>query len=248
MEATKSRRNGTGGRKQDHPIWVMEGWQTAYLRVKGLMAAEYLWNRVLTPDDRRRLGDDFEASYRDGGAAGMWMRLRGVSPVRAVIDVGIAMNLVDPNVGASLLRYFGEVPANPAEALSHAVAKGGLVIQEFPRKAWWQGEEITIDWSKQNRSWALLTELARQSKAGLAVDRLILDEDSINDQGYIRKLVSRLSRLKGFPATLKATIARKEMETYRFEINRDRIHIFVRGAGEMLQEWLPGHSRVLPSL
>jgi len=237
MEAIKGRRNSAGGRKQEFPISVVEEWQTAVLRVKGLLPAERLWNRVLTPEEQERLGSNFEAAYLEGGAIGMWMRLRGVTYAQAVIGVGTALNLIHPGTGQALLRHFGEAPADSAEALAHAIATDGLVIQEFPRKAWWQGREIEIDWAKQNKSWVLLNELARQSKAGLPVDCLTLEDGRVKEPGFVRKQVSRLVHLPGFPDTLKIECVGKG--TYKATIDPGLIRIFIRGAGETLQEWLP---------
>lgn len=66
------------------PAWAEEEWKTAILRMKGTAAALRLWQRVLTDEDRRRLGGDLEEAYvQHCGAVGMWRHLRGVSVPRA---------------------------------------------------------------------------------------------------------------------------------------------------------------------
>src|SRR5689334_11731497 len=72
-----------------------EAWKTAVLRVRLPLTALLLWERVLSDDDRRRLGGDLDAALKRYNAAGMWMFLRGVSHERAVVEVARALNLID---------------------------------------------------------------------------------------------------------------------------------------------------------
>ena len=59
----------------------------AYQRVKPFVSAERFWRRMLSEADRRKLGGDLEKAYGRHGTAGMWMKLRGVSIQRGVLDV-----------------------------------------------------------------------------------------------------------------------------------------------------------------
>lgn len=79
------------------PQRVVAELQTNALRIKAAVCALRLWEWVLTEDDRKRLGGELEDVWRRYGTAGIWMKLRGVSRERAVVDVAYALNLIDPS-------------------------------------------------------------------------------------------------------------------------------------------------------
>ena len=94
--------------------WVADELATQALRIKPRVSAEHLWTRVLTEEDRLRLGGDFENCYPRLGTAGMWMELRGVSEERAVIEVARKLRFLDEESANQLLREIGEeAPAPP---------------------------------------------------------------------------------------------------------------------------------------
>jgi hypothetical protein len=222
------------------PKWAEYEWQTAYLRVKGTAAALRLWDRVLTADDRQRLGGDLEAAYaRHHGAVGMWRHLRGVSLPRAVVDVGVRTGFLDADSGRVLLRVIGEEPDDPQEALEMAVAGGALVLVASPRQAFWGGEEIAVDWERYGKPWALLDELARAAKAGEAVDALALRERGGRDTAFLKKRKCALVNADGFPLTLADLVVPAGRGTYRLDLPPARIRVFERGAGDALREWTP---------
>lgn len=238
MASNGTRRRSTSNGEHKFPAWVVEVWQTTRLRVELPQTAKLLWERVLSASEKERLGSDLNAAYaRYDGAAGMWKHLNGVSVPQAVVSVAVRCQLLDPNTGQALLREFNEVPSDPEDAVAHAVASGGLVLVELPRRVAWEGETIPVNWARRNRLWALLNELARQSKVGAVVDRVSLDDDGITDPDYVTKALSRLTKLQGFPQSLTAAIQSVGRGTYQLSLPRDRIRIFVRGVGEILQEW-----------
>ena len=87
---------------------VAEHLTTQALRVKPAIAADQLWARVLTSDERDRLGGDLERAWRELGTAGIWRKLHRVSAERAVIDVAVALNHLDEPTAKWLLREIGE--------------------------------------------------------------------------------------------------------------------------------------------
>jgi hypothetical protein len=219
---------------------VVEAWQTAVLRVKGLATAGWVWDRIFTPDDRRRLGDDLGTAYaRHGGTAGMWMSVRGQSYPRAVVAVATRCGLLDPDTGRGLLREFGEEPADPAEAVEWAVAGGGLVLAETPRRAYWAGEPIPVDWARQTAMWVLLWELARVSKWGGAVDAFTLRDEAGGDPRFVTKQKCRLVNAKEFPLALADRVVPAGRGTYRLDLPAERIRVFERGPGDAVREWTP---------
>lgn len=222
------------------PLWARRDWETAYLRVKGTAAALRLWDRVLSADDRRRLGGDLEAAYaRHGGAVGMWRQLHGVSVPRAVVAVAIAIGFLDTGTGQALLRALGEDPDNPADAVEAAVASGGLVLVEAPRQAFWEGEPVEVDWARHTSLWELLWALARASKGGGVVDAFALQERDARDRKFVTKRKCRLVNAPGFPLSLADSVVSAGRGTYRLDLPPASIRVFERGAGDAVREWTP---------
>lgn len=222
--------------KKQPLTWFEEELQTTYLRLKGAVQAERLWTRILTADDRARLGGDLETAYHEhGGAAGMWRKLRGVSLPQAVLGAGVALHVVDPAAAQAVLRALGE---DPEGDLDRAIASGGLILAEDPRRMWWKREMVEIDWFKWNQPWVILDIVARESKAGRALDRTRIDS-ATTDVGYLKKAISRLTRLLGFPVDLASQIRTVGNSTYQLDLAPESIRIFERGPGDELVEWRP---------
>ena len=91
------------------PRNVIEELQLQLARVSAPMSAERFWERVLTEDDRQRLGGNLQAAYRERhGTVGMWMWLRAVAQPQAVVDVARALGFLDDATYRWLLREIGE--------------------------------------------------------------------------------------------------------------------------------------------
>lgn len=73
------------------------------LRLSGLM----LWEQLLTGAERERLGGDFERAWRADGTVGIWMKLRGVSRWRAIVEAAAALQLLSELTRDWLLREVG---------------------------------------------------------------------------------------------------------------------------------------------
>ncbi len=80
----------------------------AYQRVKPFVSAERVWRRMLTEADRRKLGGDLEKAYGQHGTVGMWIKRRGVSIQRGVLDVAHEIGFLDPQTYRWLLSELGE--------------------------------------------------------------------------------------------------------------------------------------------
>jgi hypothetical protein len=90
------------------PQKIRDQLQTQYHRVKPFVSAALLWERVLTADERERLGNDLAASYRELGTVGMWKNIRGGSDLRALIEIAFALNLLNETDHDWLVREIGE--------------------------------------------------------------------------------------------------------------------------------------------
>lgn len=140
--------------------------QATAARIGSKVAALRLWERVLTDDERQRLGGDVAVAWCRLGTVGMWQRLRGVSPARAVADGALALGLLDEPSHRWLLREAGEVHDDAEAAIQQAVASGALVLVERPRSAYWDCEAVAVDWDRHGALWDYFWELCRHAKAG----------------------------------------------------------------------------------
>ena len=137
-----------------------------------------LWQR-LTVDDRIRLGGNLKTAFvRDPHPAQIWMRLRGVSFPRAIVDVNKKLGLISEEEHRSLLQEIGEPGDDPDEAIEQAVSRGDLVLVERPRTAYWQRKPIRIDWDKRQTPWNFFWELCSHAKAGQPVDQFNFGESA----------------------------------------------------------------------
>ena len=95
---------------QPLPQKVLEELQQQYLRIKMWVSAARLWERVLTEQDRHRLGGNLEECFSRLGTVGMWAELRAVSQPRAIADVAHELGCLDQTTYRWLLREIGEEP------------------------------------------------------------------------------------------------------------------------------------------
>jgi hypothetical protein len=195
-----------------------------------------LWECVLTQAERRRLGGDLEKAWRQGGTAGMWMRLRGVAVERAVVDVAWELNLMDDCTRRWLLRELGEAPDDPEEALQEAIASGAVVLVEQPRAAYWRGQALSVEWGKRSALWNFLWVICEYAKAGKAIDHTTFNAA---DPAIIAKQKSRLRGLRGFPRSLAALIQPCGRYTQKLNLPPLQIRLFEMTPGETVRERIP---------
>jgi hypothetical protein len=98
------------------PPSVLEALQLQAHRISPIVSAKMLWDKVLTEDDRRRLGSDLYAAYNvRHGTIGMWMWLHNVNYPRAVVDVAWALGFLDPVNHDWLRKEIGETRQKSAD-------------------------------------------------------------------------------------------------------------------------------------
>jgi hypothetical protein len=94
------------------PQQVLEELRTQFLRVEPLASAQRVWDRLLTPAERQRLGGNVVDAYARHRTLGMWMTVRRVSQHRAIAELAHGLGfLSDANLDW-LLREIGE-PRRP---------------------------------------------------------------------------------------------------------------------------------------
>ena len=70
-----------------------------------------LWETVLTPEERKRLGDDPLTAFDARGVLGTWIDLRGGEPPRVLAELALNLDLISERDLKWLLRELGEPPA-----------------------------------------------------------------------------------------------------------------------------------------
>lgn len=206
------------------------------LRVRANYSAERLWERCLTSQDRERLGGDLEDAFKDHGTAGMWMKLRGVTWQRAVVDVAKTLGFLTNENYEWLLGQIGEI-LGIEEELSRAIAARDFVLVDRPREAYWSGERIEIDWDRHEALWIFLWELGRQGKANRPIDVFTFGEHAHRDLVTQRK--HRLTSMPEFPADLADLIEVVAPGTQQLRLPPEEICIFALSGIDTLSEWNP---------
>ena len=99
----------------------------ARLVIQPFMVAARLWRRLLTAEDRRRLGGSLESAYQRLGTARMWQEARGVSLERAVVDVARGVGRMSEATARWLSRELAlDDPPPPADRPIWHPEKGKL--------------------------------------------------------------------------------------------------------------------------
>ncbi len=204
------------------------------LRVSPPFSALRLWERVLTEQDRARLGGDFQRAFAELGTVGMWMKLRGVSKERALIEVAKRIGFITDETQEFLLRGIGDITDEPEKVIAKAVTDDPLVLIERPRTAYWNQEKISVDWDANPKLWEYLFELSKHAKAGRPLHPSTLGDDV--DPYYLTKVKSRLSKFEGFPPSLSDRIESAGKGTQRLDVPPAQIRIFEVVVRETLQE------------
>jgi hypothetical protein len=204
-------------------------------RIRAAVSALLLWERVLTPEDRRLLGGNVQKAYSRWGTAGMWAQLRGVSSARAIADVAWRLEFVTQQRYSWLLRELGEIHYDPEQAVAAAVATGDLVLLERPRRVWWRRVQVALDWDNRSALWDYFWELCRRSKDGESIDRFSFG-DAHSDVAVKQK--SRLKKACGFPTDLANLIRPSGRGTQKLDLPPAHIRIFEPVTNETLKECL----------
>jgi hypothetical protein len=169
---------------------VVEELRAVSLQVRPATSALRLWERALSEQDRARFAGDFATAYAEHGTVGIWMKLRGVSPERALIEVAKKIGFISDETQDFLLRGVGEISDDPDAAIAKSVADGALVLVARPRTVYWQGEKIEVDWDAHGALWTYFFELCRSAKTTRPFDRLVFGETFHEDYLVKQKISS----------------------------------------------------------
>jgi hypothetical protein len=122
---------------------ALETLNTQRSRVNCAWSADRVWNRFLSDEDRKKLGDNLDSAYSDHhGLIGMWIKIRKVSVAQATIDLGFLLGFIDQPTKNWLLQEFGEITASEAHQADLPVwnrergelSCGGKVIRKIRKR------------------------------------------------------------------------------------------------------------------
>lgn len=201
--------------------------------------AQLVWDRMLTPSEREKLGGDSKNCInKHRSALVMWKQVRPMSDDLAIVRIAHGVGLISEteyrwlmndvkgrelNIASSRQGGVGAVypEDDPNRQITDAVAKHTLVLVEGSgfRRVYWEGERLSQDWTKHEKSWELLKELAQQAKNQRGVDR-----HNLNGAHGDRTIVPRRSRLKKLiPAKLDDLIASMGRGEYKLQMPRTKV-------------------------
>lgn len=150
------------------PSRVRDALVTAEHWVQNLVGAERLWERVLTPGERKRLGNNLPTSYqRCGGTIGIWLQVRGGTIQRAIVEAAHALGFLTEADRQWLLRELDE-PSSSA------------------------GGQFLIEWNRVLGELRLNGKLIRKVRLANATHLLDL-LDAFQDAGWPEQIEDPLS-------------------------------------------------------
>jgi hypothetical protein len=115
--------------------------RTCLYRIGSLASAQRLWDRHLTPSDRERLGGNLLRAHRKHDTFGLWSELRGITPDRAVVEVGQKLGFIRDVDVDWLLGEFGET-RDGEEAMKGAIDDEGMSHRETARQLQREGHKF----------------------------------------------------------------------------------------------------------
>lgn len=150
----------------------------AYLRIHHPQAAQLLWERVLTPGERKRLHGELPAAYHEcGGTVGIWCTLRGGCKENAVIEINHKLGLMSDTDREWLRREFS--------------LSGGTVTPE-----------CHLEWCNETGLLRLNNEVIRKiRRRGTANVDVVLD--SFQEEGWPQRIDNPMT---DSPSRLRETV------------------------------------------
>jgi len=114
-------------RLADLPPKLKKKFAELRLKVQGVVAATAVWDSLFTDKERESLGGDaYKAWKAHGHTAGMWSKVREVTPARAVVDIAYELDWLDTRTLAQLIKAFGE--EEPPSVLPRWIKPKGEVL------------------------------------------------------------------------------------------------------------------------
>ncbi|MCA9054855.1 MAG: hypothetical protein KDA75_13530 [Planctomycetaceae bacterium] len=200
--------------------------------VNSQWGAERYWERILTHNDRLRLGGNLPDAYRRLRTVGMWTALHGGSFERATLELARSLGAINEMDYGWLLRELGEASDDEVAAIEHAKKQFDLVLVEEPRTVYYQGELIDINWHRFNALWDYFVVLLQAARDRRSIDITRFAKPLA--RGYLTGIKSRLTLNPNFPVTLGDLILPGGKGRQRLDIPPERICVFEVETREVL--------------
>lgn len=164
--------------------------------VGGVVCGKLLWDG-LSDAQQARLGGDFLPAFtRFGGTIGLFREVSGMPPRRAILDVALRLNLLDPHNHARLSDRLGEGGTTLEARVRNGVLKCPLVLVPEQRVFFFDGTRV--DLSTRPVEWKFVELLAKNASRRRPLDAEDVSE-GVQSGVYLSKLLSRMSSRPGFP-------------------------------------------------
>jgi tetratricopeptide (TPR) repeat protein len=170
---------------------------TSAQRIGGPVPAARLWEQVLTPFERQRLGGELPPVWCQLGTVGIWQKLRGVSPKRAVVEVAAELGLLEP------LSIWNTRLSPPPLTVTPAAGPMMVSVPVLSLSSSWPLFSVIVNWNNDVRILAVKTGELKQRLRGHAgaITSLVFSQDgrtlvSGSEDGTLRLWESRTGDLR----------------------------------------------------
>jgi hypothetical protein len=221
-------------------------------RLQHRSAAALMWERLLTPGERARLGPDFHHAYaRHRTPVAMWVFVHPVWDWRAVIQLGRRLDLLseadyrwldaeitplDPVLPPQRRR--APVPRNEDEDVDDQIEQARrthrlvLVRGNGHYRVYWRGERVArINWKSSHKRWELLWTLAARAKRNRSVA-----PDDLEDLASPQAITDLKLGLRVLPQELFQLIKADGPLEYRLHLPPGEIGLFDLEEHQFLRE------------
>lgn len=197
---------------------------------EGRLQATGIWD-LLWPQLTQVEKQAIKTRSHSEDVAAIWADLRGMSLERAVIDVAMKTDLMTKNVGVAVLSALGELTDEGESRIEWARKKCRLVLCEAPRRAYWHGELIDVNWDSSRKLWDFFWSLCAEARSGFPVDANT-EERRIPNRDRKCRLVRVL------PGELGELIVAMENGAYRLNLDGCQIRVFWTNRIDRVEEIL----------
>lgn len=205
-----------------------------FYKTRGSHIKRLLWTTVFTESDRkwiqRNISDD---EWTKSSPVQIWMKLRGVSDRRAILEIALKCELITREKHEWLAREIGiEGQSLPVEVRDAILARG-LVLIETPPSAYWCGKEIACDWEKMKVVWEYFFKLARAAKRRGHIT--FRDFDARTDARNLTNWKHRLCKCDEVLDKIGTLISSRRGDHW-LDLPPEKIHVFGHIPGQGLRE------------
>jgi hypothetical protein len=193
-------------------------------RLRNSKSKELMWSRALTEKERQWVTNHVtQQEWDEKDAIHLYMKIRVVSDIIAILDLGVCCGHLEQCVYDALRRDIGIDVVEYEVDLRRAMLEADLVLDEFRRLAIWKRQEIPGDFDNDDKVWNYFFKLAGAATS----DRPICPQDfsaSVQPKD-LNQWKYRLTKPDGFPVELQDGIVARNGR-HRLQLPSSRIRVF----------------------